>query len=68
MAMNYKIIESEDTYYKSVYYVKETTTNQVIKTFYDFPEAKKYMKFLNLGGAFDGFTPSFILNNTSKNM
>lgn len=68
MAMNYKIIESEDTYYKSVYYVKETTTNQNIKTFYDYNEAKKYMKFLNLGGAFDGFTPSFILNNTSKNM
>ena len=68
MAMNYKIIEGEDTYYKPHYHVKETATDQIIKSFYDFSEAKKYMKFLNLGGSFDGFTPAFILNNTSKNM
>lgn len=63
MAMNYKVVEIG-----GVFAVEEKSTQQIIETFEDYTDAKKYMKFLNLGGAFDGFTPSFILNNTSKNM
>ena len=63
MAMNYKVVEVNGTFV-----VEEKATKQIIETFEEYTDAKKYMKFLNLGGAFDGFTPSFILNNTSKNM
>jgi hypothetical protein len=63
MAMNYKVIEIG-----GAFVVEEKETNQIIETFDEYSEAKKYMKFLNLGGGFDGFTPSFILNNSSKNM
>jgi dsDNA-binding SOS-regulon protein len=50
------------------YVVEERLTGYQIKSFTDQNEAKKYMKFLNLGGGFSGFTPSFILNKSSKNM
>ena len=60
--MNYKLVEDEN---KKIYYVKETTTDLNIKAFKEFSEARKYMKFLNLGGSFDGFTPAFILKSTS---
>lgn len=63
MAMNYKVVEIG-----GAFAVEEKATQQIIETFEDYTDAKKYMKFLNLGGSFDGFTPSFILNNTSKNM
>lgn len=46
-----------------VWCVLETTTGQVIKTFFFEDEAVSYMKFLNRGGAFDGNTPPFILRN-----
>lgn len=62
--MNYKLIKGEN----NTFHIKETATDLIIESFSEQSEAKKYMKFLNLGGAFDGFTPSFILNNTSKNM
>lgn len=41
--------------------VIETTTNQVIKKFDSSEEAKKACRHLNLGGGFDGHTPSFFL-------
>lgn len=48
------------------YAVRETRTEQVITTFTPgipayASEARRYTKFLNNGGAFDGFTPSFVL-------
>lgn len=70
--MNYKLIEGEN---KKTFYVKETTTDLVIESFSNFTEAKKFMRHLNLGGGFDGFTPEFmvdkrstLLNKNSKNM
>lgn len=58
--MNYKLIEGKD---KSKYDVLETTTDQVIKSFTGdkFLEARAFMRHLNLGGSFDGWTPTFIL-------
>jgi uncharacterized FlaG/YvyC family protein len=60
--MNYNLVEGKD---KSMYDVVEETTNQVIKSFPGdkFLEARKFMRHLNLGGGFDGFTPSFLLKN-----
>ena len=70
--MNYKIIDDKK---KKEYHIKETATGYIIETFTNFSDAKKHMKFLNLGGSFDGFTPEFmlrksstLLNRNSKNM
>ena len=58
--MNYNLVEGKD---KSMYDVLEESTNQVIKSFPgdQFLDARKFMRHLNLGGGFDGFTPSFLL-------
>lgn len=58
--MNYNLVEGQD---KSKYDVLEETTGQVIKSFAGdrFSEAKSFMRHLNLGGGFDGWTPSFLL-------
>lgn len=70
MAMNYKVVEIGGSYC-----VEEKTTGHIIEAYNNMQDAKKKMKFLNLGGGFDGFSPSFILsektkrlNNISKNM
>ena len=60
--MNYKIITEKG----KNYIVVETQTDQTIKSFSDFNQARKLMKFLNLGGGFDGWTPSFLLVDFSK--
>ena len=58
--MNYNLVEGKD---EKVYDVMETTTDQVIKSFPGdkFLEARSFMRHLNLGGSFDGWTPSFFL-------
>jgi len=58
--MTYNLIEGEN---KTMYDVLEETTNQVIKSFpgNKFSEARAFMRHLNLGGGFDGFTPTFFL-------
>lgn len=63
MSVDYKIVEMNGKFC-----VKEQATDYIIKTFDNREEAKKVMKFLNLGGGFSGWTPSFLLNNSSKNM
>lgn len=63
MALDYKIVEKDGKFL-----VEERATDYIIRAFNTRDEAKKYMKFLNLGGGFAGFTPSFILNKSSKNM
>ena len=63
MAVDYKVVKVGETYC-----VEEKATGYHIRSFNKQDEAKKYMKFLNLGGAFSGWTPSFILNSSSKNM
>ena len=45
-----------------VWSVIETSTNQIIREFIFEEEARLYSRFLNGGGAFNGFTPPFILN------
>ena len=55
---NYTISEGDN---KKVYNIKETKTEQVIRSFDNFNEARKYMVYLNKGGAFDGWTPNFFL-------
>jgi hypothetical protein len=54
--MNYKIVEKDKKFL-----VIETKTDQVIDQYNTRQEAKEQLRFLNLGGAFDGFSPSFIL-------
>ena len=58
--MVYNLVEGQD---KSMYDVLEETTSQVIKSFPGdkFSEARAFMRHLNLGGGFDGWTPSFLL-------
>ena len=43
----------------------EHATDQVIHSFYFEDDAKKYVKFLKSGGAFNGYTPAFILTEFS---
>ena len=57
---SYKIIENNNSFN-----IWETSTNQLIKTFIDKLEARKFLRHLNLGGGIDGWTPTFFLN-TSK--
>lgn len=57
--MNYKLQENSKD--KSLYDVFETTTDQVVASYGEFSEARKKLRFLNLGGGFDGWTPSFFL-------
>jgi hypothetical protein len=54
--MNYSIVNVDD-----MFAVKETATEQIIKTFKTKEKARKLMKHLNLGGGFDAWTPTFIV-------
>ena len=64
--MNYKVKEAlmqPEISEKNcpIFNVIETTTNQIIKTFMTEKDAKQFLRHLNFGGGFDGWTPSFIL-------
>jgi len=54
--MNYKMKVDN-----GVHQVLETSTEQIIKTFDNKDSCRKFMRRLNLGSGFDGFTPSFFL-------
>ena len=54
--LNY-VIEADSTEYNVI----ETPTDQVIKVYKAYKDAKELMRHLNLGGAFDGWTPPFML-------
>lgn len=41
--------------------IYENASEHVINTFYFEEDALNYIEFLENGGAFDGFTPSFVL-------
>ena len=60
---DYKLVEGED---KALYYVKEVKTDQVIKAFRSFSDARKFMVHLNKGGGFDSWTPTFFLTEPKK--
>jgi hypothetical protein len=53
-------IQTEDNDFRWV--VHETSTDQIIDTFIFEDEAQEYCEFLEEGGAFNGFTPAFMLN------
>jgi hypothetical protein len=53
--VNYKIVKED-----KVFNVVETATEQVIKVLDSKPEAIKLVQHLNMGGGFDGFTPTYM--------
>jgi len=59
MAFNYKMTEMVGN--EGVYSIYEVPTEQVIKTFNDKKEARDFLRHLNLGGGFDGWTPTFFM-------
>lgn len=54
--MNYKI-KNEN----SIFNIIETATDQIVANFSDQKEAKTFLRHLNFGGGFDGWTPVFML-------
>ena len=74
--MNYKLIETgiadvpntNGEYVTQVYDILETKTNQVVASSVPayLNEAKNACRFLNMGGGFDGNTPSFFLERIPK--
>ena len=52
---------TESGYVHPTYEVVETGTRQIIKSDMRKEEAKSMTRHLNMGGGFDGFTPSFFL-------
>lgn len=55
-SMNYSVRKNKKTW--GVY---EHQTEQFVRSFPTKAEAIKHQGFLNGGGAFDGFTPSFMI-------
>jgi hypothetical protein len=71
--MKYEIHSVKDDEGNLFHCVYETATDQPIDFFYFLEDAQRCQKFLESGGAFDGFTPSFMLINftapkTSENL
>lgn len=62
--MEHYIVEKAN----NAWHVFETTTAQIVGKFQSENDSKDYRKFLMLGGAFDGYTPSFILNHMVKKL
>lgn len=58
---SYRVMKHEETN-EFFHAVIETATHQVIDYFFFEDDCHEYLKFLNKGGAFDGFTPAFMLN------
>ena len=58
--MNYKMFNDLGSYK-----VLETTTEQTVGLFSTELEARKFLRHLNFGGGFDGWTPSFFLRDLS---
>ena len=58
--MNYKMFNDLGSYK-----VFETTTEQTVGIFSSELEARKFLRHLNFGGGFDGWTPSFFLRDLS---
>ena len=57
--MSYKVIENNLNYD-----IIETSTDTVIKVNYIEKTARECCRKLNLGGGFNGWTPSFFANST----
>ena len=63
--MNYEVLEMD--YDPRLFCVYESATEQVISEHNNYCDAKLEVRRLNLGGGFDGFTPSFMVKNFSNN-
>ena len=59
--MNYKLNVDDIS-------VIETTTQFLVKKFENINDARKFMRSLNLGGGFDGFTPSFFMKSVADKL
>lgn len=58
--MNYKIVSNSGNFD-----VIENMTEQTVRSFTDQKEARKLLRHLNLGGGFDGWSPSFMIRDMS---
>ena len=63
MKHHYSLVEGED---KALYYIKENKTDQVIKAFKSFSDARKFLKHLENGGGFHGWTPNFFVEKPNS--
>lgn len=57
------LVEYENQFHWCVF---EHSTEQVIASFFFEDDAEDYLEFLEDGGAFDGFTPAFMLVEARK--
>jgi hypothetical protein len=70
--MNYKLIDSEEMliegdYMHRTWDVVEIPTGISIKSSLKKEEAKSLLRHLNLGGGFDGYTPTFFCETLKSN-
>jgi hypothetical protein len=70
--MNYKLIDSEEMLIEGEYMhrtwdVVEIPTGISIKSSLKKEEAKSLLRHLNLGGGFDGYTPTFFCETLKDN-
>lgn len=65
---NYYVLPLETDEHDFIWCVMENQTEQLIQAFEFEDEALEYANFLKDGGAFDGFTPSFILQEVVTHM
>ena len=70
--MNYKLIDSEEMLIEGEYMyrtwdVVEIPTGISIKTSLKKEEARAMLRHMNMGGAFDGFTPHFFCQSLKDN-
>jgi hypothetical protein len=63
--MNYYVMPLKIADQNFVWCVMENKTEQLIRAFEFEDDAEDYSEFLNTGGAFDGFTPSFVLREVT---
>lgn len=59
--MNYEIVNNN-----GIFQVVESQTEQLIKSFVFFRDAKEFSKKLNNGCGFSGWTPNFFLKKFKK--
>lgn len=62
MRSKYEIHTVRDEEGNLFHCVYEVATEQPFDFFYFLDDARRCLNFLENGGAFDGFTPSFVLN------
>jgi len=70
--MNYKLVDNEEMLIEGEYMFRtwdlvEIQTGIPIKTSLKKEEARAMLRHLNMGGAFDGFTPQFFCQSLKDN-